>query len=188
MVHSDIQYYDKYNILSGYNTKFAILSGSFNPLHRGHLAILHYAQEYFKDYIPLFEITKLNCDKGLISEEEISKRIKQFDQICRPVVVTESPNFVEKAKRFPTSMFCVGTDTLVRIDSTKYYYHDEKERKRCHDIIARCGCSFLVFERDNIKYEDVENTLSPELNVLCKPAIGYSPINISSTQLRGIKK
>lgn len=163
---------------------------SANPLHCGHLAIMQYAEEYVKKrfltahFNSIFELTTLNCDKGKLNWEEVENRIKQFDQICRPVLITSYPTFVQKSVAFPNTLFCVGIDTIERIDNIKYVYGSEKERDRCYKIIEENNCSFLVFERNGKTYNDIHKVLSIKLRLLCEQAFGYKPVDISSTQLR----
>ena len=73
-----------------------ILSGSFNPLHDGHINLLKASlNEYNK--IPLYEISITNVDKSKIVFNDLLKRISQFKSLGK-LVITNSPTFEEKVK------------------------------------------------------------------------------------------
>jgi nicotinic acid mononucleotide adenylyltransferase len=55
-----------------------VLSGSFNPLHDGHLEMMHFAKQRYTDLKPIFELSLHNADKGGVTTEAIEKRIEQF--------------------------------------------------------------------------------------------------------------
>ncbi|MFO0002297.1 MAG: hypothetical protein ACK559_14295 [bacterium] len=48
-----------------------MLSGSFNPLHEGHLEMMAMACKRYTELRPLFELSLHNADKGGISDEAI---------------------------------------------------------------------------------------------------------------------
>ncbi|MQL79513.1 hypothetical protein Taro_011968 [Colocasia esculenta] len=58
-----------------------ILSGSFNPLHDGHLRLLEVASSIYSDRIPCFEISAINADKPPLSVTQIKERVKQFEKV-----------------------------------------------------------------------------------------------------------
>jgi len=45
-------------------TRKIILSGSFNPIHKGHIELLNAASLKAPDFEPLFELSLHNADKG----------------------------------------------------------------------------------------------------------------------------
>ncbi|XP_042982472.1 uncharacterized protein LOC122311821 isoform X2 [Carya illinoinensis] len=57
-----------------------ILSGSFNPLHDGHLKLLEVAASICGDGYPCFEISAVNADKPPLSVSQIKDRVKQFEK------------------------------------------------------------------------------------------------------------
>ncbi|KAL0210290.1 hypothetical protein P9112_010374 [Eukaryota sp. TZLM1-RC] len=78
-------------------TQFALLCGSFNPLHSGHLSMAESFMSQF--HLPVFaEIAANNADKGWISEDELNQRLGQFtsDSLFSGVLVTLFPTFFEK--------------------------------------------------------------------------------------------
>ncbi|KAF8021226.1 hypothetical protein BT93_G1610 [Corymbia citriodora subsp. variegata] len=60
-----------------------ILSGSFNPLHDGHLKLLEVASSICGDGYPCFEISAVNADKPPLSAQEIKDRVKQFERVAK---------------------------------------------------------------------------------------------------------
>lgn len=119
-----------------------ILSGSFNPLHKGHTELL-IASEKEIAAIPLFEISIFNVDKNQIDFFDLNERIKQFRSIGK-LIITNSPTFTEKSSIFKKSIFVVGYDTALRLIDKKYYSYNIND---AYKEIKKNGCSFLVTGR-----------------------------------------
>ena len=119
-----------------------ILSGSFNPLHEGHIELLKASSKEFKKD-PLFEISIKNVDKSEINFNDLMDRINQFKSLGK-LVVTNSAKFEEKSKIFKESIFVIGFDTALRLVDNKYYSDDFRKSLK---IIEKNNCSFLVSGR-----------------------------------------
>lgn len=122
-----------------------ILSGSFNPLHRGHTHLLEVGK-YLTDKRPAYELSIVNADKVKLNVSELEKRLHQFTNNV-PVIVTAKPYFVEKARFFPQSVFLLGYDTMVRLLNPKYYGDSISSMERALGEITLLECRFLVAGR-----------------------------------------
>ena len=162
-------------------SKSLILSGSFNPLHNGHIKLLEAAKNMTK-LEPFFEISISNVDKRKISLEDLNSRISQFYNIGK-ILITNSATFEDKSNLFKKSIFVIGYDTAVRILDNKYY---EKDMKESLSNIKKNECSFLVTGRkingkykylNDLEIEDYKGLFSiiPEENFR---------LDISSTEIR----
>ncbi|MCO5609489.1 hypothetical protein L7F22_063717 [Adiantum nelumboides] len=123
-----------------------ILSGSFNPLHEGHLKLMDAACSVIPGF-PVFEISVINADKPPLSPDEIKSRATQFKQAGKTVVFTNQPFFFKKAELLPNSTFVVGADTAIRLINPKYY---DGSRVRMFEVLLgmqHLGCDFLVAGR-----------------------------------------
>src|SRR5690606_12025449 len=97
----------------------AVLSGSFNPVHDGHLGLAAVAAA--RVGLPsLFELPLLNAAKAPIELHEARKRALQFGGVA-PVALTRSPLFEQKAALLPGSVFVVGVDTAERVVDPRFY-------------------------------------------------------------------
>jgi len=177
----------------------AIMPGSFNPLHRGHLACAEIAREFLAKRDDLvFEISMEHPNKGLLDDEEVSKRVSQFEG--RTVVVTRAPLYVDKAKIFPNSTFVIGADTFERIVDPKYYGDKSiRAMKVVLDSIRACKCDFLVVGRKNSDtgvFETAEMILKKRdksISDCVKGMFSSIPekafrVDLSSTEIRNQKK
>ena len=161
-----------------------ILSGSFNPLHEGHIELLKASSKEFKKN-PLYEISIKNVDKSKINFNDLINRINQFKSLGK-LVVTNSAKFEEKSNIFKKSIFVIGYDTALRLVDDKYYDDDFRKSLK---IIEKNNCSFLVSGRFmNKKYKKPNNINFEEydylFNILSEEKFR---IDISSTELRRLR-
>ena len=162
-------------------SKSLILSGSFNPLHNGHIKLLEAAKNMTK-LEPFFEISISNVDKRKISLEDLNSRISQFYNIGK-ILITNSATFEDKSNLFKKSIFAIGYDTAVRILDNKYY---EKDMKESLSNIKKNECSFLVTGRKiNGKYKYLNDLEIEEYKGLFSiiPEENFR-LDISSTEIR----
>ena len=126
------------------NFKGTILSGSFNPLHKGHKLLAETANNITGEKT-VFEMSATNVDKPSQSINEVITRVKQFKELS--ILVTSAPLFSEKAKLFPGSTFVIGYDTANRLIDRKYYNDNDIAMYRSLETIDLHNCSFLVAGR-----------------------------------------
>lgn len=118
-----------------------IVSGSFAPLHLGHLRLAAALARRVAGRVA-FEISVHNVDKADLTLSAIQLRVSQFDGLF-PVVVTRAATFLEKAEQFPGAAFAVGMDTATRIIDDRYYANPIAARAR----MCQLGAHFLVAGR-----------------------------------------
>jgi hypothetical protein len=164
----------------------AILSGSFNPLHDGHVKLAEAASE-LSGLPPVFELPVSNADKGTLPEQEVERRLRQFAGRFR-VVLTRLPLFTDKAEAFPGSVFAVGVDTARRLIDPRYYDGPEGMR-RALEAVDAAGCRFLVAGRAvDGRFETLDDLALPEGFAHLFGAIPAERFreDISSTELRNL--
>jgi hypothetical protein len=119
----------------------ALLSGSFNPLHRGHVKLARAAGRHLGVEVH-FELSVVNADKPELPREEVERRAAQFAGVG-PVWVTRAPTFAAKAELFPGAAFVLGWDTAVRVIDPKYYGGEVRRDAALRSLVER-GCRLVV--------------------------------------------
>lgn len=163
-----------------------VLSGAFNPLHDGHLAMANAASQVLGKPVA-FEIAAVNADKPSLSVDALLERLAQFAGRYA-VYASNAPTFVEKTRIYPGANFIVGYDTAQRILQPRYYGNSEQQMcAALHEIRAQ-GCRFLVVGRrapDGQFYELTHLFIPSNCDDLFQPIpANLFRMDISSTHLR----
>ncbi|MCH2171762.1 hypothetical protein MK489_13345 [Myxococcota bacterium] len=121
-----------------------LLSGSFDPLHAGHEALRHAAEQHLSGPV-YWELTLRNADKPPLDYLTVESRRAQFDRT--PLLLTHAANFVEKAENFPDLTFVVGIDTALRITDPRFYDGSPDRMHEALETLRARGSGFLVAGR-----------------------------------------
>ena len=167
--------------------KIGILGGSFDPAHKGHLAISREAKKRFKLKKVIWAITKKNPFK-IKSKTSVADRIK----FCKKIIGTNSfikVKFYEKIIKSNKTInlinhlkkdknieiyFLMGADNLINF----HKWHKWK-------IISQ-KCKIIVFDRQGYKKKSLNSISFKRLNGKNLNFIKFKKVNISSSQLRKI--
>lgn len=164
----------------------ALLSGSFNPLHQGHIQLAEVAAKQLNTPVA-FECTAVNADKPTLPKQTILQRMAQFAGRW-PVWVSNAATFAEKSALYPGTTFVIGYDTAERILQTRFYHHSYQQMLAALEQIRANGCAFLVAGRQtaNNQFRHLTDLPLPHGFADLFQAIPASEFNvdISSTQLR----
>ena len=173
--------------MSSKKNKIGILGGSFDPAHKGHLAISKEAAKKFKIEKIIWAITKKNPFKKK-SNLNLSTRIKYCKRIIKKTKFIEVKfletkiksnktinliNFFYKNKKNEI-YFLMGADNLINF----HKWHKWK-------IISQ-KCNIVVFDRFGYKKKSLNSMTYKRPNNKNLKFIEFNKVNISSSQLRKI--
>ena len=167
--------------------KIGILGGSFDPAHKGHLAISKEAAKKFKLKKIIWSITRKNPFKKK-SSLSLAARIKYCKKITKEKKFIEVKflenklksnktvnliNFFTKNKKNEI-YFLMGADNLINF----HKWHKWK-------IISQ-KCNIIVFDRYGYKKKSLNSKTYKSLDKDKLKFINFNKVNISSSQLRKI--
>ena len=167
--------------------KIGILGGSFDPAHKGHLAISKEAAKRFKLKKIIWAITKKNPFKKK-SNLNLLARIKNCKKIIKKINFIEVKFLEDKIKSNKTInlinyftknknneiYFIMGADNLINF----HKWHKWR-------IISE-KCNIVVFDRHGYKKKSLDSKTYKSLNREKLKFINFNKVNISSSQLRKI--
>ena len=167
--------------------KIGILGGSFDPAHKGHLAISKEALKRFKLKKVIWAITKKNPFKKK-SSLNLANRIKICKKILEKTKSIEVKFYEDKIKSNKTInlidyfsknkkneiYFIMGADNLINF----HKWHKWQ-------IISK-KCNIIVYDRHGYKKKSLNSKTYKSLNREKLKFIKFNKVNISSSQLRKI--
>ncbi len=167
--------------------KIGILGGSFDPAHKGHLAISKEAIKRLKLKKIIWAITKKNpfkkqsnisllnrisyCKK--IIGKNSSIKVKFYEDIIKSNKTINLIRYLNKNKK-DKIYFLMGADNLINF----HKWHQWK-------IISQ-KCNIIVFDRHGYKKKSLNSMTFKRLNNKNLKFIEFDKVNISSSQLRKI--
>ena len=166
--------------------KIGILGGSFDPAHKGHLAISKIATKKFKLNLIIWAITKknpfkkksrlslksrINFAKKITKKEKFIK-IKFYEKKIKSNKTIDLINFIKK--RDKELYFIMGADNLINFH--KWYKWKSISKK----------CNILVFDRNGYRAKSLKSITFKKLNKKSLYFIKFKKVNISSSKLRKI--
>ena len=164
-----------------------LLGGSFDPAHKGHLAISIKAKRKFKLNNIIWAVTKKNPFKKKSSLDlkeriKLSKKITKFKKFIKiryyedKIKSSRTINLINYIKRKSNCniFLIIGTDNLINFH--KWYKWKLISQK----------CNILVFDRQGYKAKSLKSITFKRLNQKSLDFIKFKKVNISSSQLRKI--
>ena len=167
--------------------KIGVLGGSFDPAHKGHLAISKEAKKRFDLKKIIWAITRKNPFKDE-SKTTLSKRInyckkiigsnsfirvKFYEDIIRSNKTIDLINYIKKNNGIEV-YFIMGADNLINF----HKWHKSKSISQ--------KCNILVFDRHGYKKNSLKSKTFMALGNSTLKFIEFNKVNISSSQLRKI--
>ena len=167
--------------------KIGVLGGSFDPAHKGHLAISKDAKQRLKLKKIIWAITKKNpfkkestinlqtrikkCKK-IIGDKSYIK-VRFYEDLIKSNKTIDLINYLLKDKKIEI-YFMMGADNLINFH--KWYKWKTISQK----------CNILVFDRHGYKKKSLDSMTFKRLNNKKLKFIEFNKVNISSSQLRKI--
>ncbi|MDB9718497.1 nicotinate (nicotinamide) nucleotide adenylyltransferase [Candidatus Pelagibacter sp.] len=175
------------NNLKKKRTKIGILGGTFDPAHKGHLAISKQAKKILELKNIIWAITKQNPFKNR-SKTDLKNRIKFakkfigkndfikvkfYEEKVFSNKTIDLINYLDKDKKFEI-YFIMGADNLINF----HKWHKWKS------IIKKCN--ILVFDRQGFKAKSLKSVTFNRTNNKSLTFVNFNKVNISSSQLRKV--
>ena len=167
--------------------KIGILGGSFDPAHKGHLAISKDALKRFNLKSIIWAITNQNpfkektadnlkrriiiCKKVIGTNRSI--KVKFFEDMINSNKTADLINHLSKNKKYDL-FFLMGADNLINFH--KWYKWKQILKKS----------NIIVFDRNGYKKKSLNSKAYKSLNEKQVTFVKFDKVNISSSKLRKI--
>ena len=171
----------------GLKNKIGVLGGSFDPAHKGHLAISKKALQTYKLKKIIWAITLKNplkkknntsiserirsCKKIIRLNNSI--KIKFYENIIKSNKTIDLINYLKKTTNSEI-YFLMGADNLINF----HKWHKWKTISK--------KCKIIVFDRHGYKKKSLNSTTFKRLNNKNLEFFEFDKVNISSSKLRNI--
>jgi len=168
--------------------KIGILGGTFDPAHKGHIAISKEAIRTYKISKVIWAVTKKNPFKKksfmtlkerIIYARAINKnnsriKVNYYEDKIKSSRTINLINYIKKNNKNSQLFFLMGADNLINF----HKWHKWK-------LISKKAI-ILVFDRNGYKAKSMKSKTFKQLNQKELSYIKFKKVNISSSQLRKI--
>jgi len=167
--------------------KIGILGGTFDPAHRGHLAISKEAHKKFDLKSIIWAITNQNPFKKRTSKnlnERINNcrkiirnnkfiKVKYFEDLINSNKTTDLIDYLYKTRKYDL-FFLIGADNLIKFHKWHKFKNILKKSK------------LIVFDRHGYKKSSLNSKTYKNYDKKTVTFVEFNKVNISSSQLRKI--
>ena len=175
------------NKLKPKKIKIGILGGSFDPAHKGHLAISKEAIKKFYLKSVIWAITsqnpfkkktsynlkkRINYCKKIVRNNRLIK-VKYFEDLINSNKTSDLVDYFYKTHRYEL-FFLLGADNLVKFH--KWY--------KWKNILKKT--KLIVFDRHGYKRRSLNSKTYKNSSIKTVTFVEFNKVNISSSQLRKI--
>ena len=168
--------------------KIGILGGTFDPAHKGHIAISKEAIRSYKISKVIWAVTKKNPFKKksymtlkeriiyarIINKNNPRIKVNYYEDKIKSSRTINLINYIKKNNKNSQLFFLMGADNLINF----HKWHKWK-------LISK-KCIILVFDRNGYKAKSMKSKTFKQLNQNELSYIKFKKVNISSSQLRKI--
>ena len=168
--------------------KIGILGGTFDPAHKGHIAISKEAIRSYKISKVIWAVTKKNPFKKksfmtlkeriiyarMINKNNMKIKVNYYEDKIKSSRTINLINYIKKNNKNSQLFFLMGADNLINF----HKWHKWK-------LISK-KCIILVFDRNGYKAKSMKCKTFKQLNQKELSYIKFKKVNISSSQLRKI--
>lgn len=176
------------NYLKKKNIKIGVLGGTFDPSHKGHLAIsriakkkinLNYVIWFITQKNPFKKRSTISVEKRIKISKEITKRYKfiKVEFLERKIHSKKTIDLIRFLKKINSTLdifFIIGADNLIK-------FHKWKKWKEIVKLTK-----ILVFDRRGYKIKSLNSVAARKIQKDRWKFIKLKKVNISSSQIRKI--
>ncbi len=168
--------------------KIGILGGTFDPAHKGHVAVSKEAIKSYEISKIIWAVTKKNPFKKksfmtlkeridyakILIKNNPKINVKYYEDKIKSSRTINLINYFTKNYKNTQLFFLMGADNLINF----HKWHKWK-------LISK-KCIILVFDRNGYKAKSMKSVTFKQLNAKKLSYINFKKVNISSSQLRKI--